>query len=412
MPAMTPSADRRFVLLAWSLIGVLGWAGLLLLARELLAMSPPNAGFDLELLLEAGRRVAGGESPYDASLVAGQTVQAESLFYSYPPPVAQAMALVAWLPSNVVLAGSALGATAGLGLVTAGLGRAADRAVGRARPMIDRVLPVLAIAPFVFPFAIALLFGNLDAWFPLAFGAILLGVSSSVRAGDEAAEHGHRRGWVAAGIVVGLIGVAKLHPASLGLWFLARGWRQRRAGSRGLPLGWVAASAVVATALAIVVVSVVFGGTGPWADYLKVIQAGTGADLVDRRNIGPAAQVAALLGGGGQSARLLQIPVTLLACAVTVWAAVTRRDPVESLSWATVASLVTLPVTWFHYPVALIPFAVAAWARVRGTPAAPATARLLTLAVAVSALSIVLPVTLWIPIGFVLVAVHRSAGTA
>jgi len=34
-------------------------------------------------------------------------------------------------------------------------------------------------------------------------------------------------------------------------------------------------------------------------------------------------------------------------------------DPLESFGWAIVASLVVLPVTWYHYPVALMPIALA-----------------------------------------------------
>jgi hypothetical protein len=404
MPWMRPLSDRRFMLLVWTILGIVGWAGLLLLARELLSMTPPKAGFDLELLLEAGRRVADGQSPYDQALIAGATVQAESLFYSYPPPVAQVMALVGWLPSNAVLAAWALGATAGLALVAAGLGRHFDRLSGRSHPTIDLVLPTLAIAPFVFPFAVALLFGNLDAWFPLAYGTILLGVLSS-----------ERSGWAGSGVIAGLIGAAKLHPASLGVWFLARGWRQRRDASpdgSGLPLGWLAAGAAIATTAGIVVVSLALGGLAPWQDYLDVVRAGAGAELVDQRNIGPAAQVAALVGGSEGLARLLQVAVTLAALALTVWAAVTRRDPVESLAWATIASLVTLPVTWFHDPVALIPFAIAAWARARGTAAGPATARLLSVAIVVTVFAIFLPVAIWIAVSAVLAAVRRSGAAA
>jgi len=396
------SSRRQFVLLAWSILAAVGWTGLLLLARESLAASPPRAGFDLQLLLDAGRRASNGLSPYDPALLSGSHLQAESLFYSYPPPVAQAMTLVAWLPSTLVLALWALGAAAGLVAIAIALGRQTAQDQSRWTPVIDLVLPVLGVAPFVFPFAASLLFGNLDAWFPLAYGMILLGVLAAERS------HG-RRGWVLAGVVVGVISVAKLHPASLGLWFVARGWRHFRDGRRGVPPAWVAAAAAIFVVVAVVAVSVGLAGIGPWVDYLRVVQTGTAAELVDERNLGPAAQLAMLVDGGDLLARVLQIPVVLLAAAATAWAAVARRDPVDSLAWAATASLVILPVTWFHYPAALIPFAIAAWARARGTAAQAATGRLIGVAVVTSVVAILLPVTLWFAVAAVLASVRRSA---
>jgi len=51
--------------------GIIGWLGLLWIGATLYAATPPKAGFDLELLLRAGRDVAAGRSPYDPALVAG-----------------------------------------------------------------------------------------------------------------------------------------------------------------------------------------------------------------------------------------------------------------------------------------------------------------------------------------------------
>jgi len=402
MQAMVVTSSRRFSLFVWLTLAVVGWTGLLLLAREMLIAAPPRAGFDLQLLLEAGRRVTNGLSPYDPALLGGSHVEAESLFYSYPPPVAQAMTLVAWLPSTVVLGLWAVGAMAGLAAIAMALGQQTAEGKGRSTPAIDFVLPVLGVAPFVFPFAASLLFGNLDAWFPLAYGLILLAVLDGER-------NPRRRSWVLAGAVIGVISVAKLHPASLGLWFVVRGWHQLRHGQRGLPPAWLAVTAAILVVVAIIAVSLGVAGIGPWADYLKVVQTASAADLVDQRNLGPAAQLAMLVGGDDSLARLLQIPAVLLAAAVTSWAAMARRDPLESLAWAATASLVTLPVTWFHYPVALIPFAVVAWVRARGTAADAATGRLIGVAVLTSVVAILLPVTLWFAVAAVLGAVRRSA---
>jgi uncharacterized membrane protein YhaH (DUF805 family) len=80
---------------------------------------------------------------------------------------------------------------------------------------------------------------------------------------------------------------------------------------------------------------------------------------------------------------------------------------VESFAWAAVASLVILPVTWFHYPVALVPVAIATASRARGH-VFPRTAALLVAAIVVAALAIIAPVLVWVSVALVLVAVRAS----
>jgi hypothetical protein len=378
-----PTAARAAIRsrLAWATMAIAGWSGVGYLALQLASAVPSRAGFDLELLLVAGRRVAAGLSPYDlASLGA---LSAEDLFYSYPPPLAQALALLAPLPMPAVLALLALASLAGLLLVARALGAR----LAPDRPAVDVVLPVLALAPLLFPFAIAVLFGNLDATFPFAYG--LLAVAVLAPAG---------RLPVAAGVALAAASISKLHPASLFVWFALRG---------GRPARLVAASTLVA-GVGIVAVSLLVGGVTPWIDYLEVVRAGAAADLLDRRNVGPAAQAAMLIGGGEGVARVAQAVVSLGAIGVTAYAALRRTDALESLSWAATASLITLPVTWFHYPVALIPFAIAAWLRASGTPQARGVLRWLAAAGVVAAVAIALPVTVWLAVACVLVAVRRS----
>ncbi|HEV7810299.1 MAG TPA: hypothetical protein VGO64_06855, partial [Candidatus Limnocylindrales bacterium] len=67
-----------------AVVGVVAWLGLIWIGVTLYSTTPPRAGFDLELLVAAGRDVAAGRSPYDPALVAGSAPVAESLFYSYP----------------------------------------------------------------------------------------------------------------------------------------------------------------------------------------------------------------------------------------------------------------------------------------------------------------------------------------
>jgi hypothetical protein len=373
----------------WVVLGVVGWVGLVWLGSQLYGTNPRTAGFDLELLLRAGRDVAAGRSPYDPAMVAGAAPVAERLFYSYPPIVAQFMAIFAGVPSGVMLVVWDTAAVAGLAIVVGLLGRrfAPDLAPSRV------VIPVLCLTPIIFPFAVGLLFGNLDAFFPALYGLLLLGIA------------GERGGWapVVGGAAATVASVTKLHPASLVLWLAVRAFKSDVA-RRALLVALI-------TGVAIVGVSLLLGGKSLWSEYVAVVRAGSGADLVDPRNAGPAAQIALWTGGGEAFARTLQIPIALLALAVTVAAAWSRRDAVESLAWAAAASLVILPVTWFHYPAAMIPFALVALLRARHTREAGRVAALVTAATVVSIIAISALPLVWLAVGLVIVATRLSAVT-
>jgi hypothetical protein len=395
----------------WAVVALAGWAGVIALGAQLYAVLPRRAGFDLELLLAAGRRVAQGLSPYDPAMLAGQPPSAVDLFYSYPPPVAQYLSLFASVPSVLMLILWGAVAVGGLLIASVALARAIG-APGVGGPAtaagldLGRVLrsvglPVLAVAPFVFPFAIAILFGNLDAAFPLLYGLMLVGVlvgGLRTRFGMGAR--------FAGGAGLAIAAIAKLQPSSMGLWFLVRGLRERRAGRRGS--SWEVLAAAVAVGAVILGLSLLAGGVSPWLDYVTVLRAGSGADIVDVRNVGLAAQIALVLGGSESLARLAQIVVSAGALALTAWTAWYRDDALESFGWATVASLVVLPITWFHYPVALLPIAVAAWLRSDPRGSRRMVPGLLAGAIAVGVFAVALPVTVWIAVVLVMVAVRRS----
>ena len=371
----------------WIVLGVVGWGGLLWLGSQMFATNPPTAGFDLELLLRAGRDVAAGRSPYDPAMVAGAAPVAERLFYSYPPVVAQFMAIFAAVPSGVMLVGWDAAGIAGLAVVG---GLLARRFAPDLRPS-RIVVPIVCVAPICFPFAVGLLFGNLDVFFPLLYGLLLLGVA--VRPGSRAP--------IAGGLALAIAALSKLHPASLGLWLAVRAVRS--------PVVRRSFVVAVVTGVALVGISVLIGGVSMWSEYIAVVRAGSGADLVDPRNAGPAAQIALLTGAGEAFARTLQIPITLLALAATVVVAWSRRDAVESLAWAAAASLVILPVTWFHYPAAMIPFAIAAVLRARGSAVATQVSGLVAGALVVSVVAIAALPLIWVAVGLVIAAVRASA---
>jgi hypothetical protein len=374
-----------------ALVGVLGWVGLIWLGVQLYGTNPSTAAFDLELLLQAGRAVAAGQSPYDPRMLAGAAPVAERLFYSYPPIVAQVMAVFATVPSAPMFVAWTGTAVAAFGLVVA---RLAARFASEIRPLTAAVV-AMAFVPLMFPFAVGLLFGNLDVFFPSAYGLVVLGVAGASSRRDE----------VVAGSAASAAVIGKLQPASIGLWLVARA--PSAASVR------TALAAAVIVGIAVVGLSIAIGGFQPWLDYLTVVRAGSGADLVDPRNAGPAAQIALLLGGGSSGealARTLQIPVSIGALLLAVVAAVRVREPVESLAWAVVSSFVLLPVTWYHYPAALIPFAVVAVLRSADDRQAGGRVRRLVLAAGVvGAFAIAWIPLLYVAVGLVLVAIHLSA---
>jgi Glycosyltransferase family 87 len=365
----------------WCLLGVTGWLGLVAIAAQLAGMAPPRAGDDLRLLIDAATRWQGGASLYAAGAT-NNSLAAESLFYSYPPLVAQALVPLTTLPFALVLGGWAVGAAVGLVAVAHRLGK-----IGR-----TVALPAIALVAFVYPFAIAVLFGNANAWFPLLFGLVLLAVIAPGRGSA-----------VAGGLALAVASAAKLHPASLGVWLLARHWRD---GPRG-PSGRILAVAI-AGGLGLVVASFLVGGPGPWVSYASFLTGAAGkADIVSWLNIGPASQIALALGLTETAARTIQIPITLAALAATVAAGRLLDDPVASFGVATIASLVVLPVTWFHYPVALIPVAIAAASRAEHG-ARPATFAALVAGVVAAGLAVVAPVAVWVAVALVLLAVRLS----
>ena len=388
---MTVTARRatpaRPPALAWATLAIVGWTMIGWLAVQLLATKPPSAAFDLELLLQAGRDVAAGRSPYDPALLAGTTPDATHLFFSYPPLVAQVLAPFAAIPGVAMFAAWSVTAVAVLAAVAERLRRLIAPSITPATAGIA----IVAVASLTFPFTVAILFGNLDAFFPALYGLALVAAVSPVR-----------RDHVAGGIAVALAALAKLYPAGLGLWFVVRGLRFD--GRRSLT---TVAAAVVA-GLALVGVSLVLGGLGPWREYATIAGVASGADLVDPRNVGPAAQIALLLGADSGVARAIHLAVAAAAVAAIVWSAWTRRDPVESLAIAAAATLLLLPVSWIHYPAAMIPFGAAAVMRATGRRAARRVWSLAAAAVVFGALALVWLPLMWVGVGLCLAAVHAS----
>ena len=104
-----------------------------------------------------------------------------------------------------------------------------------------------------------------------------------------------------------------------------------------------------------------------------------------------------------ESLRIAQVVVTLAAAVVTVVAAIGIQDRLASLAVAFTASLVVLPVTWYHYPVALIPVGAAL------VIASPRTWPLVAVAIVVSGVAIAFPPLVWVAVAIILTAAWRLA---
>ncbi len=398
VPSLRTGSSRSRQRVALIVAAVAAWSAIAWTVAWMLRNVPPTAGFDLELLMLGGRRVAAGLSPYDPGLVNGQSVHIASLFYSYPPVVAQAFSMIGNLPLGIVL----LVWTVLAGLLVVALGALFMRRLPSGGTVGDVAWWLPVATPFWFPFTVAVMFGNLDAFFPFLYGVLLL--AAMLAAGLAS---GGRGTLIGAGVALGLVSVTKLHPASIALWFALRGWTEWRAQRGAAPASWIVLGVGAFVGIAAVGASLMLGGPGPWQHYVAVLRAGTNFDLLDARNLAPSVQVALSFGLGQDAVRAGQIAVTAFAVASTTYAALRMRDPAVSLLVASVGSLVILPVTWFHYFGILIPFAVAALLR-----SAPGNLRqvagLLSAAFGAGVLGLRLPVAWAMPV-LVLAALVISA---
>lgn len=397
MTASRAAGRERDDAVVWSMAAVVFWATTAYLGVLMFNAVPRIAAFDLDLLVGAGRAIAAGEGPYDPALLRGVAPDAVDLFYSYPPLVGQVLVPFAGLPLGAIAIAWAVIAVALLAVAVVRIGAIVAPAVSRRTIAAATV----AVAAMTFPLLVAVLFGNLDAFFPALYGFALLAVLSP----------GPRDG-VIGGAAVAIGALTKVYPAGLGLWFIVRAARARSAADRRR-LALLLAAAVV-TGVGLVTVSVVAFGPSPWLDYATVVSTAARAEIVDHRNAAPAAQLALWLGWTSDAARLLHLPVVALAVGVIVGAAWRVEDPVESLALAATASLFLLPISWIHYPPALLPFVAAAVLRAHAREGAAGAAlrrRVWVLAggaLLAGALAVAWMPSLWIAIGLALAAIRAS----
>jgi hypothetical protein len=157
--------------------------------------------------------------------------------------------------------------------------------------------------------------------------------------------------------------------------------------------------AVAAAGLAIVIASLALPASAV-IDHSRVLSVGAGAGLVEPRTSDRWPGRAGDRPRAG-TLRWLAIAVWPSSCSFQ-WSPFDPR-PRLSLVVAATLTLVTLPITWYHYPTALLPFAAAL------AVADPGSRRWLALAAAIACVAIVwLPLT-WAAVAVVLVAALDAA---
>ena len=284
--------------------------------------------------------------PVRAELVGGGAPTATSLFYSYPPPVAQAMSASSRASRHGCLVLWGTGAVAGLLVVDRALRR--RLAPDRSRAVV--LVICAAAAPLTLPFTVGLLSGTSTSGSRSSTGRCC---SRSSTPAPAPRRRRRRRARAR---------VAEAPPSLAGL-VVPRPGVPRSASAGGLGSSSRRSIAVGRRSCSIVGASVVIGGTALWAEYARGRPGGRRRR--DRRSAQCRHRRPACRRWSGAATRWRErctSQLAVAALAVTVWAAWRRPDAVESFAWAAAASLATLPVTWYHYPSAMIPVAIAAMA--------------------------------------------------
>lgn len=284
----------------------------------------------------ASQRLAAGQSPYAADMLATPVPAQGADRYRYPPLLAQLVLPVAVLPETVgLLAWSAiLMASLFLGtwiaVSAAGIG-----------PSPAALAWTAAGTLWFMPTLATVWTGNASATLAVATGAALF-VGARPGVTDRAA--------VADAVVFAIAAVGRLSPFALIPAMLRRGGRV-----------WMASLMAVAGLIGASLLLAPFA----WRDYATVLPNILKGDTQYANNLAPdvvavglgaTPAVAALMRGIGLLIAVLLLVVSYrLAARDAAWPA--------AVSAAVVAALLIPPVLWYHYLTALLPLAAFAWLR-------------------------------------------------
>jgi len=105
----------------------------------------------------------------------------------------------------------------------------------------------------------------------------------------------------------------------------------------------------------------------------------------------------------------MQAGMLAIAIVATAWSALRVDDPLESFAWASFASFVPMPVTWFHHFGALLPIGLVAALRsqVAGARAQRLTLGLILVAFLIGVFGLGQPIA-WLFLPLTILAVRTS----
>ena len=294
------------------------------------ASSDPQFGIDFGAYWLAAGQVAVGHSPYTPAMLAGPFPAQGFGAFRYPPLLAQLMIPLSWMPlwaAKLVWLGVQMAALASARWIA---GRA-----GGARDRLDRAISIgLAFTVFL-PVWAGLLQGNIE-------GPLALLLTLALVAGEGTA-----------GVALAGGALIKIVP---GLALPALAAR----GGRGV-VGFLTAGAVL------ILPSIVLS-PGAWSDFAVVLPNMLAGSAAYRNNLAPAGALVAdpalaPLAVLATPARLLFIGAAALLLGLSIWLARRKGGWPAALFAATVASTLAPAAIWYHYTVALLPFAFFAWSR-------------------------------------------------
>jgi len=299
--------------------------GAVILIVALAAILGVTLGFgttkDLDVYVLAARRFAHGSTLYGAHF--GQTLP-EPLPYTYPPFLAGALALVAWLPGSwITVAWALLDIALLVWVVRISYARFLDR-LGRRRPIV-----------------LACLVGVLGLSAPV-MSVFDLGQIGLVLMALVLADALPERTRLPRGVLVGVATAIKLLPGVVVVyWLVVKRWR--------------AVAGAVATAIGLWAMTWMVRPGVSRTYWLDVIthpeRTGDPAAVMDQSMNG-------LLHRVGLSSPLLWAVVACMAIGIGLWRA--RRahiagDELAAISLVAIATLLASPVSWIHHAVWIVP---------------------------------------------------------
>ncbi len=324
LPLLRTWKSGRFRLSVALVLVILGVPANGVFARVMHEAQPRSWAYDMTVYYHASERIGPTRSPYLATELAGPVDALCPDCYLYPPPLAQAFALltavsldaarIIWLALQAIVMFAAVWLAAG---------------IGGARRSLERAVWCLAAVVWYVPVFVSMWYGNVSTLLALCVTLVAMG-------------------GMAAGIGAAAGSLLKVSPATLIPAALVMDDRARR-------------SFVISTAL-IVGISLAVTPEA-WVQYPTVLANMIRGSTDYTGNLAPAV-VAAEMGFATWVAALVRVATIVigLCCVVGSVLAARRADGVRFAALLATIAMLLIPGTfWYHYLAVLLPFAAMAW---------------------------------------------------